>query len=62
MDNGQLRFRYEGKYRRCKLEDVLKLKAAEEKQTTTLPHRVNAQGLSWSNALHDIAGPESTCD
>lgn len=29
MDSGQLPFRYEGKHRRCKLEDVLKLKAAE---------------------------------
>jgi hypothetical protein len=33
MDDGRLPFRYEGKHRRCKLEDVLKLKAAEEKQT-----------------------------
>jgi hypothetical protein len=31
MDDGRLPFRYEGKHRRCKLEDVLKLKAAEEK-------------------------------
>ena len=36
MDNGRLPFRYEGKHRRCKLEDVLKLKAAEEKQTAAL--------------------------
>jgi hypothetical protein len=33
MDDGRLPFRYEGKHRRCRLEDVLKLKAAEEKQT-----------------------------
>jgi hypothetical protein len=36
MDGGQLPFRYEGKHRRCKLEDVLKLKAAGEKQTASL--------------------------
>jgi hypothetical protein len=36
MDDGRLPFRYEGKHRRCKLEDVLKLKAAEDKQTATL--------------------------
>jgi hypothetical protein len=36
MDNGRLPFRYEGKHRRCKLEDVLKLKAAEAKQTAAL--------------------------
>jgi hypothetical protein len=35
MDSGQLPFRYEGKHRRCKLEDVLRLKAAEEKQTAS---------------------------
>jgi hypothetical protein len=35
MDDGSLPFRYEGKHRRCKLEDVLKLKAAEERQTVT---------------------------
>jgi len=35
MDDGSLPFRYEGKHRRCKLEDVLKLKAAEEKPTVT---------------------------
>jgi hypothetical protein len=31
MDDGRLPFRYEGKHRRCKLDDVLKLKAAEQK-------------------------------
>jgi hypothetical protein len=36
MDDGRLPFRYEGKHRRCKLEDVLKLKAAEEEQTAAL--------------------------
>jgi hypothetical protein len=36
MDDGRLPFRYEGKHRRCKAEDVLKLKAAEEKQTIAL--------------------------
>jgi hypothetical protein len=36
MDDGRLPFRYEGKHRRCKLEDVLKLKAAEDKQTIAL--------------------------
>lgn len=33
MDDGRLPFRYEGSHRRCKLEDVLKLKAQEEQQT-----------------------------
>jgi hypothetical protein len=36
MDDGRLPFRYEGKHRRCKLEDVLKLKAAEDKQPAAL--------------------------
>ncbi len=33
MDDGRLPFRYVGKHRRCKLEDVLNLKAVEERQT-----------------------------
>lgn len=37
MDDGRLPFRYEGKHRRCKLKDVLRLKAAEEKQMAALP-------------------------
>ncbi len=36
MDDGRLPFRYEGEHRRCKLADVLKLRAAEEKQDKTL--------------------------
>src|ERR1700730_15655548 len=36
MNDGRLPFRYEGKHRRCKLEDVLKLKAAEEKRAAAL--------------------------
>ncbi|HZR74379.1 helix-turn-helix domain-containing protein [Bradyrhizobium sp.] len=36
MDDGRLPFRYEGAHRRCKLADVLKLKAAEEQQQNTL--------------------------
>jgi hypothetical protein len=36
MDDGRLPFRYEGKHRRCKLEDVLRLKATEEKQMVAL--------------------------
>ncbi len=32
MDDGRLPFRYEGAHRRCRLEDVLKLKAQEERQ------------------------------
>jgi excisionase family DNA binding protein len=36
MDDGRLPFRYEGAHRRCKLEDVLKLKVQEEKQTNAL--------------------------
>jgi len=36
MDDGRLPFRYEGAHRRCKLEDVLDLKAREEKQAAAL--------------------------
>lgn len=36
MDDGRLPFRYEGTHRRCKLVDVLKLRATEEKQEQTL--------------------------
>jgi hypothetical protein len=36
MDDGRLPFRYEGKHRRCKLEDVVMLKAAEDKQRAAL--------------------------
>jgi hypothetical protein len=36
MDDGRLPFRYEGAHRRCKLVDVIKLKAIEDKQTETL--------------------------
>lgn len=36
MEDGRLPFRYEGAHRRCKLVDVLKLKAAEEEQQNTL--------------------------
>src|SRR4051812_19166956 len=32
MDDGRLPFRYEGAHRRCKLIDVIKLKAIEDKQ------------------------------
>jgi hypothetical protein len=38
MDDGRLPFRYEGKHRRCKLEDVLKLKAVED-ETAALQAR-----------------------
>jgi excisionase family DNA binding protein len=37
MDDGRLPFRYEGKHRRCKLEDVRRLKAAEAKQMAASP-------------------------
>jgi hypothetical protein len=36
MDDGRLPFRYEGAHRRCKLVDVIKLKAIEDKQAETL--------------------------
>jgi hypothetical protein len=36
MDDGRLPFRYEGAHRRCKLVDVIKLKAVEDKQAETL--------------------------
>jgi excisionase family DNA binding protein len=32
MEAGELPFRYEGKHRRCKLEDVLQIKASEERE------------------------------
>ena len=50
MDNGQLPFRYEGKHRRCKLKDVLKLKAAEDKQTAAL------RGLSETDGGRPLPG------
>ena len=50
MDDGRLPFRYEGKHRRCKLEDVLKLKAAEHKQTATL------RSLSETDDLRSLPG------
>ena len=45
MDDGQLPFRYEGKHRRCKLEDVLKLKDAEEKQTAASRRLAETNGV-----------------
>jgi hypothetical protein len=36
MDDGRLPFRYEGKHRRCKLEDVVMLKAVEHEQAAVL--------------------------
>ncbi len=36
MEDGRLPFRYEGSHRRCTLVDVVKLKAAEEKQEQAL--------------------------
>ncbi len=50
MDDGRLPFRYEGKHRRCKLEDVLNLKAAEEKQTTAL------QALAETDDVRPLTG------
>jgi excisionase family DNA binding protein len=41
MDDGRLPFRFEGKHRRCKLEDVLRFKAAEENQAATLSAHTN---------------------
>lgn len=45
MDDGRLPFRYVGKHRRCKLEDVLNLKAAEERQTTALRARAETNDV-----------------
>jgi len=36
MEDGRLPFRYEGAHRRCKLIDVVKLKAIEDKQDQAL--------------------------
>jgi excisionase family DNA binding protein len=44
MDVGRLPFRYEGAHRRCKLEDVLALKAEEDKQNAAL--RELAEGMA----------------
>jgi hypothetical protein len=41
MDDGRLPFRFEGKHRRCKLEDVLRLKVAEENQAAALSAHTN---------------------
>jgi hypothetical protein len=43
MDDGRLAFRYEGKHRRCKLEDVLKLRAAED-ETAAAPAPARTKG------------------
>jgi len=45
MDDGRLAFRYEGKHRRCKLHDVLRLKAAEQKQAGALPALAKTNGV-----------------
>jgi hypothetical protein len=43
MNDGRLPFRYEGIHRRCKLDDVLMLKAKEDKQNAAL--RGLAEGM-----------------
>src|SRR4051794_24027743 len=57
MDDGRLPFRYEGKHRRCKLEDVVMLKAAEDKQRAALEpgraksvHEIDSLVLGTINA------------
>ena len=54
MDAGELPFRYEGKHRRCTLEDVLKLKASEKTSLSdrkSIPDReVDELVLSTTNA------------
>jgi hypothetical protein len=54
MEAGDLPFRCEGKHRRCKLEDVLKVKASEERGCSgrqSIPDReVDELVLSTTNA------------
>ena len=54
MEAGELPFRYEGKHRRCILEDVLKLKASEKRSLSdrkSIPDReVDELVLSTTNA------------
>lgn len=54
MDDGRLPFRYEGKHRRCKLEDVLKLKAAEVEQTAALRPSVKTGQTKSVREIDDL--------
>ncbi len=54
MDDGRLPFRYEGKHRRCKLEDVLKLRAAEDKQTAALRAPLEAGQSTSVREIDDL--------
>jgi hypothetical protein len=50
MDDGRLPFRYEGAHRRCKLVDVIKLKAIEDKQTETLQELAGMDEVDYQPA------------
>jgi excisionase family DNA binding protein len=59
MEAGELPFRYEGKHRRCKLEDVLRIKASEERGPSgrqSIPDReVDELVLGTTNAPYKKA-------
>jgi excisionase family DNA binding protein len=50
MDDGRLPFRYEGAHRRCKLADVIKLKAIEDKQTEILQELAGMDDVDYQPA------------
>jgi hypothetical protein len=52
MEDGRLPFRYEGKHRRCALEDVLKLKTTEDEQTAAL--RATPPETGQANSVREI--------
>lgn len=58
MEDGRLPFRYEGKHRRCKLEDVLKLKAAEGKpaasQASITPKSSKTRRTASAREIDDL--------
>lgn len=50
MEDGRLPFRYEGAHRRCKLEDVLKLKVIEDRQTESLRELAGMDDVDYQPA------------
>lgn len=50
MDDGRLPFRYEGAHRRCKLEDVIKLKAVEDRQNELLQDLAGMDDVDYQPA------------
>ena len=50
MEDGRLPFRYEGAHRRCKLIDVVKLKAIEDKQDQALRELAEMEEVDYQPA------------